>query len=499
VQPVEHPFEQQAHAPEGRWRGLLPDSGALDHRAFNRRRRALVYVVLAHVPALLCLALVKGIDTPRAVALGVVIPTLLAITALAMRKRSHASVLLASGLVYCSTALLHLTDGSVAANAHAVLVVVACVLLQQWAGLVWSVVALVAAQGVAPSLGPVVLPDLYLAPGGLERPWFWGPLDALLLVAVVVPSIVSWKALEDLQNRAAELAWEATNAAQKADKRRAQSLLALSLSRRNQALLEQQLEELDVLELEEADADALAGLFRLDHLATRMRRNAESLLVMSGDEPPRFHGPAAPLSEVVRAAVGEVEQYTRVEVMLTEDPLVAGPATADLTHLLAELVDNATTFSPRSSLVVISGQATSDGYELRIKDRGRGMTEQALHERNRQLAHPPDLDLELASMLGLHVCGRLAKRVSVGVALERNGNGGTTASVIVPSIHLSHQAAPVRRELAAALAALEADEDEVPEEGDTPQHHTQHDAEQDDGYTDDELDFGTILPHLEVS
>lgn len=445
-----------------RRRRLLPVSGSLHRTAFDLRRRVLAGAAIAHVPALLALGLAAGLPLGRALAVAAPVPVL-AVVGASLRRRRPAAMTLATALGWCAVALVHLTHGSAAAQAEAVVVVAAIATLHERAALGWVVGALTAAAGAAHVLGPLVAPGLGLAAGGRAEPWPWAGLEALVLIAAALPSVAGWRAVEAARDEADDLAADAQQAKELAHRHRAHVDLLMSLARRNQALVQQQLEELDVLELDEADPDALAGLFRLDHLATRMRRNAESLLALSGDEPRRWHGGAVSLSEVVRAAVGEVEDYVRVEVVLAEDPLVAGTASNDLAHLLAELVENATRFSPRSTLVVVSGQSTPGGYELRVKDRGPGMTEQARHERNRQLAAPRD-DLELTSVLGLHVCSCLARRLGVRVELQPNGNGGTTAAVGLPAGLLTEQVVPRRPLLAAALAALGPDDDEVPDE-----------------------------------
>src|SRR5829696_4490632 len=206
----------------------------------------------------------------------------------------------------------------------------------------------------------------------------------------------------------------------------------LNLARRSQSLIDRQLELIDDLERTEADPDALENLFKLDHLATRMRRNAEDLIVLSGAEPARRWSQPVPLVEVVRAALAEVEDYNRVELLPIDDIGVAGQAVSDVVHLLAELIENATSFSPPGTKVQVAGQAVSNGYVLEIEDRGLGMSDDELVEANERLANPPMVDFALSRMLGLYVVARLAQRYNIKVQLRHSWYGGITALVLLP-------------------------------------------------------------------
>jgi signal transduction histidine kinase len=206
----------------------------------------------------------------------------------------------------------------------------------------------------------------------------------------------------------------------------------LNLARRSQSLIDRQLELIDDLERTEADPDALENLFHLDHLATRMRRNAEDLIVLSGAEPARRWSQPVPLVDVVRAALGEVEDYNRVELLSIDEVGVAGQTVSDVVHLLAELIENATSFSPPGTKVQIAGQQVSNGYVLEIEDRGLGMSDEELVEANERLANPPMVDFALSRMLGLYVVGRLAQRYGIKVQLRHSWYGGITALVLLP-------------------------------------------------------------------
>jgi HAMP domain-containing protein len=206
----------------------------------------------------------------------------------------------------------------------------------------------------------------------------------------------------------------------------------LNLARRSQSLVDRQLELIDDLERGETDPEALENLFRLDHLATRMRRNAENLIVLSGSEPARRWSDPVPLIDVVRAAIAEVEDYTRVELLPIEPLALGGQAVSDVVHLLAELIENATSFSPPGTKVQVAGQHVSSGYVIEIEDRGLGMTDPELVEANERLANPPTIDFALSRMLGIFVVGRLASRYGVKVQLRHSWYGGVTALVLFP-------------------------------------------------------------------
>jgi HAMP domain-containing protein len=222
-------------------------------------------------------------------------------------------------------------------------------------------------------------------------------------------------------------------ATEQAALRRSVGDMFLNLARRSQSLIDRQLELMDDLEREETDPETLENLFRLDHLATRMRRNSEDLIVLSGEAPPRRWSQPMPLLEVVRAGVAEVEDYNRVELLpIDESVSLAGQAVSDVVHLLAELVENATSFSPPGTKVQVAGQAISSGYVIEIEDRGLGMSDEELVEANHRLVNPPVVDFALSRMLGLYVVARLAQRYNIKVQLRHSWYGGITALVLLP-------------------------------------------------------------------
>ena len=214
----------------------------------------------------------------------------------------------------------------------------------------------------------------------------------------------------------------------------------VNLARRNQGLLDRQIEFIDQLESSEEDPDQLENLFRLDHLATRMRRNAESLLVLAGAEPNRRRGRPVPLADVVRAAVGEVEDFARIDMLQFDDVLVASNAALDIAHLLSELMENAANFSPPDSRVEVVGHRTkADGYVVSIADHGIGMSADQIAESNDMLSRPPLVGLALSRSLGFIVIGRLAARFGIAVRLMPSPSGGTTSMVSLPSALITDQ------------------------------------------------------------
>jgi len=221
-------------------------------------------------------------------------------------------------------------------------------------------------------------------------------------------------------------------ATEQAALRRSIGDMLLNLARRSQALLDRQLELIDRLEHDEADPEALESLFKLDQLATRMRRSAEDLIVLSGAETPRRWSQPVALVDVVRAVLAEVEDSQRVELLPIDDVGIAGHAVSDLVHALAEVIENAISFSPPGTKVQVAGQPVSNGYVLEIEDRGLGMSDEELVEANQRLANPPTIDFALSRMMGLHVVGRLAQRYGIRVQLRHSWYGGVTALVLLP-------------------------------------------------------------------
>lgn len=213
--------------------------------------------------------------------------------------------------------------------------------------------------------------------------------------------------------------------------RKGVSDIFVTLAHRNRSLVDRQLALVDELESREEDPEALEGYYKLDHLATRMRRNAESLLVLAGSESPRMWVEPVEMGEVVRAALGEVDEYKRVEVLAMEPSLLVGRAVSDLSHLLSELLDNATQFSPPTERVRVTGLFDDDGYVITVADSGVGMSDQRMAELNHLIESPPVLGLALEPTLGMYVVARLALRHGIKAKLVP-GVPGTTVRVTIP-------------------------------------------------------------------
>ncbi|MFJ6936472.1 nitrate- and nitrite sensing domain-containing protein [Streptomyces sp. NPDC101132] len=207
-----------------------------------------------------------------------------------------------------------------------------------------------------------------------------------------------------------------------------------NLSMRNQSLIEGQLTLITDLENNEADPDQLENLFRLDHLATRMRRNGENLLILAGEEPGRRWDQPVPLVDVLRAASSEVEQYERIELTGVPDAEIHGQAVTDLVHLLAELLENATTFSSPQTKVRVTATRLPDGRVMvEIHDKGIGLTAEDFADINHKLANPPTVDAAISQRMGLFVVGRLSDRHGIRVQLRPSGEqAGTTSLVMLP-------------------------------------------------------------------
>ncbi len=207
----------------------------------------------------------------------------------------------------------------------------------------------------------------------------------------------------------------------------------VSLSLRNQSLLHRQLGMLDTMERATSDPAVLADLFRLDHLTTRMRRHAEGLLILAGSVPGRGWRDPVPVVDVLQAAVAEIEDYVRVDVITDTTDAVVGNAVNDVIHLIAELVENAAAFSPPTTRVTITGAIVGRGFAVEIEDRGLGMDPEKMAAANEQLASPPEFDLANSDQLGLFLAGQLAARHGITVTLRRSPFGGTTAIVLLPT------------------------------------------------------------------
>ena len=243
-------------------------------------------------------------------------------------------------------------------------------------------------------------------------------------------------------------------AAEQAALRASVATMFVNLARRSQILVDRLIGHLDRLERGEEDPDRLAELFQLDHLATRMRRNDENLLVLAGADSTRVQREPAALIDVLRAAQSEVEHYTRIEFgVIDRDIEVAAHAVNDLVHLVAELFDNATAFSPPDSQVMVEARRVGDRSSLYVEDRGIGISAEQLHDLNERLATPPQVDVAVSRMMGLVVVARLASRHGVRVELRPGSDRGTVADVTLPTSVLVPRALSGRVQQPPALPA----------------------------------------------
>jgi signal transduction histidine kinase len=245
-------------------------------------------------------------------------------------------------------------------------------------------------------------------------------------------------------------------AADEARLRGSVSATFVSLSRRSQSLLERLLRLIDSLELGEEDPERLADLFRMDHLATRMRRNSENLLVLAGHETARRWAEPVSLVNVVRASVSEIEHYDRVVLNIQPGIAVAGNAVADTVHLLAEILENATLFSAKRTQVTVSGHALGSGEALLdIVDNGMGMSDEQLAQLNSRLETPPAVELGVSRHMGLFAVAHLAARHGIRVRMQKPPAGGLAVQVWLPSSLISRDAAAPARQLPGTRASAQ--------------------------------------------
>jgi signal transduction histidine kinase len=234
-------------------------------------------------------------------------------------------------------------------------------------------------------------------------------------------------AFNDVQRTAVQSAVEEANV------RRGLNEVFLNIARRSQTLLHRQLALLDRMEHRETEPDELEDLYRVDHLATRMRRHAEDLVILTGAVPGRGWRQPVPMIDVIRGAISEVEDYKRIDITTMSESAVVGRAVGDVIHLLAELLENATSFSPPQTRVTVTGQSLPNGYAIEIDDRGLGMAQETLDDANRKMAEPPEFDPSDSARLGLFVVARLAHRHGVKVSLRPSTHSGVTAVVLIPA------------------------------------------------------------------
>ncbi len=415
------------------WRKLLdalPHGYNMAEEDWQRRHRLMLWVLGAHVPALVALGLALGY-APRT-AVFVAIAPLAAVTLgyLLRHHRRTSSVAVTAGLVYCSAALVGLTHGTIEAHFHFFVIIGFIAIYQDWAPFLFNIGLTVISHGIGSAWQPSLI---FNHAAGQANPWLWSLIHGVAVLFAWAGMIVFWRVTEDSQREKDTLARRLADS--EINRRQFTSDLLTNLARRNQSLLHRQLEIINQLEESERDPDALADLFALDHIATRVRRNAENLLVLSGEQPPRTWSEPVPLRDVLRAAIAETENLDRVVFVVDEQSAVVGHTVTDLTHLLAELTENAVRFSPPDATVTVRSRpdrGRPGGRLITIEDWGVGMPAKQLEEANTLLATPPDIDLSVSQRLGFHVVARLAARHGIKVALSVTPGSGTTALVSLP-------------------------------------------------------------------
>jgi signal transduction histidine kinase len=406
----------------------LPRGNTLDDRAWRKRHVFLQLVLLLHLPALFLFGVLRG-RTAWDTMVVLSVPAACLVLGRLIKHRRTASVLITAGLTYCSAVLVSFSGGSIEAHFHFFIMIGFIALYQDWVPFLWNVGFTVLSHGI----GSAVKTNLiFNHPAGQTSPWVWSAIHGVAVLLACCGVVIFWETTEREQRKTLALTRQLADA--ELTRRRFTSDLLVNLARRNQSLLYRQLGLINQLEDQEEDPDALADLFRLDHLATRIRRNAESLLVLSGEEPPRTWGRPVALVDVVRAAIAETEDLDRVVFAVDERLAVFGNAVADLTHLLAELVENAVHFSPPEASVIIRTRPylqTPGAHVLTVEDWGVGMRPEDMAAANELLATPVDVDLSVSQRLGLHVVARLAQRHGIQVSLTPTPGCGVTAAVVL--------------------------------------------------------------------
>jgi signal transduction histidine kinase len=408
----------------------LPRGNLLDPQEWRKRHVFLQWILLLHLPSLFVFGVALH-HTVETTAVALTPPLLCLIAGRFTPGRRLSSLFITAGLVYCSVALVGFSRGSIEAHFHFFIMIGFIALYQDWIPFLWNAAFTSLSHGV----GSAINRDLiFNHTAGQNSPWVWSTIHGVAVLAAAVGVVIFWRTTEDEQEKSVQLTKQLADA--EIGRRKFTSDMLINLARRNQSLLYRQLGIINQLEDQERDPDALAELFRLDHLATRIRRNAESLLVLSGEGPPRTWSEPVLLLDVVRAAIAETEDLDRVAFYLDERLAVTGQSVTDLTHLLAELVENAVRFSPPEASVIIRLRpypASPGSHVLTIEDCGIGMRREDLNAANELLAHPQEVDLSVSQRLGLHVVARLAERHGVSVSLTLTPGSGITAVVVLPA------------------------------------------------------------------
>ena len=406
----------------------LPRGQSLSDAEFKTRHTFLQWVLAAHLPGLLIFGLFRGYGVDDCLE-AIVGPAVFLVLSRILRSRRLAVLAVTAGLSSCSAALVVLSGGTIEAHFHFFVTIGLIALYQDWVPFLWNALFTFFSHGV----GSLLLPSaIFVHVSGQHHPWTWSMIHGIAVFAACVGVMIQMRFVEDDHLRTVGMRAELAEG----NRKRFTADLLVNLARRNQNLIYRQLELLNRLEDHERDSEQLSHLFQLDHLATRIRRNAESLLVLSGEEPARKWGGSVLLVDVVRAAIAEIEELDRVDFSVDDLLAVSGRAVADATHLLAELIENAVHFSPPRVSVMIRTRPylpSPGAHVLTIEDWGVGMSQTDLADANDLLRRPREVDLASAQRLGLHVVARLAARYGIRCSLEATPGGGVTSVVVFPA------------------------------------------------------------------
>jgi signal transduction histidine kinase len=408
----------------------LPRGNLLDDTVWRKRHQIVLGVLGLHLHALFVFAL-RLQHSPLTTFFGLIPLIGCMLLGIWNPQRRVASFFTSAGLVYCSAALVVFSRGSIEAHFHFFVIIGFIALYQDWVPFLWNIVFTVLSHGIGTAWQAGLI---FNHPAAQVNPWIWSLIHGVAVLFACIGVVIFWRTTEDEQHKSMRLATQLADT--ELGQRKFTSELLVNLARRNQSMLYRQLDIINQLEDKERDPDALSDLFRLDHLATRIRRNAESLLVLSGEEAPRIWSEPVLLLDVVRAAIAETEHLNRVTFSVDERLTVLGHTVTDLTHVLAELIENAVRFSPPEATVTIRTRPplrTPGEVVITIEDWGVGMQPDDLAQANDLLAAPRDIDLSAAQRLGLHVVARLAARHRIRVSLTTTPGSGITAGVTLPA------------------------------------------------------------------
>lgn len=363
----------------------LPRGNLLDDTAWSKRHHIVLWVLGLHLPALFIFALLLRHGLLATVA-GLVPLIGCMLLGIWKSQRRIASFFTSAGLVYCSAALVVFSRGSIEAHFHFFIIIGIIALYQDWVPFLWNIVFTVLSHGIGTAWQAGLI---FNHPAAQLNPWVWSLIHGVAVLFACVGVVIFWRTTEDEQHTSMRLATQLADT--ELSQRQFTSELLVNLARRNQSMLYRQRDIINQLEDRERDPDVLGDLFRLDHLATRIRRNAENLLVLSGEEAPRTWSEPVALIDVVRAAIAETEHLDRVAFSVDERLAVLGRTATDLTHVLAELVENAARFSPPEAKVTIRTRSclpASGEVVITIEDWGVGMRPDDLTYANDLLGCP---------------------------------------------------------------------------------------------------------------